>query len=1196
MRNEKKRQILGDWLWTWVLSAVTLIAGSVFIGWSIRDTDHRMRSEYLHQTSLVARAIKVDDVKTLTGTGKDLASPVYQELKEQLTVLRATVPKCRSLYLLGRRPDGVIFSFVDSESAGSKEESSTGLEHAKAQCFLSAFYSRSEWYFNSETELIMGPISNRWGVWTSSFVTLRDVKSGNPVAVLGMDVDARTWRHATIRGGVKPLVFTSLLLLVILCGHVLFVRKPRWMPESLRRRGVVIQVAAMGLVLTLAATWIARQYSRRSYDEAFTQAADVQFANLTEAFHSLGDVELEGLARFFMGSSAVTPAEFHLFSEYLVKNPAVQAWEWIPAVRPSEIEGLEAAMRAGGDTGFMVWQKDEKGNRVRASGREVYYPIVYVEPRAGNESAIGYDPGSVVALRHTLESAARSRLPRITPPIKLVQETESQKGLVVYRPVFSVGEPRLLRGYVAAVLRLGTFLENTIGVGQSRDHPSLSAVMTQCESGRAPQEMASTVPKDRRGGYSVMRYLTAFGRLYALQIFPEKAFNVRNARLSEWLMLFAGLVLTGVLTVLVWVVETRRQYLEANVKERTSLLRDSEENFRRLFQHNPLPMALSSLSDGKFLDVNEAFLATLGYTRNEVAGKSAAELGLFRESERQNQLVSQLKQQGSLDNVELKFGRKDGSTLTGLISGELVRHQNTECILTVLVDITERKKGEAERLRLATAIKQAAEAIVITDPKGVIQYINPAFEAITGYAGGEVVGKTPRLLKSGKHDEAFYRDLWDIITSGRTWNGRIVNKKKDGAFYTEEGSIAPVRDESGAIVNYVAVKRDITNELKLERQFVQAQKMDVVGRLAGGVAHDFNNMLGVILGYTEMALAQVDPALQLHADLREVRSSALRTADLTRQLLAFARRQTVLPRILDLNSAVDSALRMLRRMIGENITLEWRPKPEVWPVRIDPSQIDQILSNLCVNARDATTGNGRVTIQTDNVVLDQAYCANHDGAYPGDYVMMVFSDTGAGMTADVLSHIFEPFYSTKGVGEGTGLGLSTVYGIVKQNHGYISAESKPGFGATFKIYLPSQKGQASEAVPSEAAKVLKGRMETVLLVEDDPSVLAMTQQMLKTLGYQVLASSRSHDAIQKVRETKEAIHVMIVDVVMPDMNGPELARQIHLFRPDLKCLFMSSYPSNVVVNSGVEDGVNFIQKPFSITALASILRKILEHG
>ena len=661
-------------------------------------------------------------------------------------------------------------------------------------------------------------------------------------------------------------------------------------------------------------------------------------------------------------------------------------------------------------------------------------------------------------------------------------------------------------------------------------------------------------------------------------------------------MLFAGLVLTGVLTVLVWVVESRRQYLEANVRERTSLLRDSEENFRRLFQHNPLPMALSSLSEGRFLDVNEAFLATLGYTRDEVVGKNAGELGLFRESERRDRLVAQLKQQGSLDNVELKFGRKDGSTLTGLISGELVRHQNTECILTVLVDITERKKDEAERLRLATAIKQAAEAIVITDPKGVIQYTNPAFEAITGYADGEVVGKTPRLLKSGRHDEAFYSNLWDIITSGRTWNGRIVNKKKDGAFYTEEGSIAPVRDESGAIVNYVAVKRDITNELKLERQFVQAQKMDVVGRLAGGVAHDFNNMLGVILGYTEMALAQVDPAQQLHADLQEVRSSALRTADLTRQLLAFARRQTVLPRILDLNSAVDSALRMLRRMIGENITLEWRPKPELWPVRIDPSQIDQILSNLCVNARDAITGNGRVTIETDNVVLDQAYCANHDGAYPGEYVMMTFNDTGVGMTADVLSHIFEPFYSTKGVGEGTGLGLSTVYGIVKQNHGYISAESKPGCGATFKIYLPSQKGQASETGPSEAADTPKGRMETILLVEDDPPVLIMTQQMLKTLGYQVLASSRSHDAIQKVRETKEAIHVMIVDVVMPDMNGPELARQIHLFRPNLKCLFMSSYPSNVVVNSGVVDGVNFIQKPFSITALASILRKILEHG
>ena len=1176
-------------MWTLVLAAVTMIAGSVFFAWAVRDADHRMRSDYLHQTSQIARTIRLQDVKALTGTGQDLNSPVYLRLKEQLIALRATVPKCRFLYLLGRRPDGTTFFFADSEPAGSKDESPAGQEYPESQRYQSIF--------DHGTELTVGPIRNRCGSWMSLFVLLRDLKTGKSIAALGMDVDATEWRNASLRAGVMPLVFTALLLSVILVGHLLFInRKGRRMPRLGQRYGEAIQVAALGIVVTLSSVWVVHQHVRRSFYQEFSQLADLQFSNMTEAFRILGEVELEGLARFFMGSEEITPAEFRLYTEFLVRNPAIQAWEWIPAVKTSDVGGLEAMMRAGGDTGYMVWQKDEQGNRVRVSGREVYYPILYAEPRSGNELAMGYDPGAAPANRQALMSAAQSGLPRITPPLQLVQEVGKQKGAVVYWPIFSTSEPKLLRGYVAAALRLDTFLENTIGMDQSKDHPSTSAVMYQWGNGKDPQIMASTGAADHRAGYSVTRFHVAFGMLYAVQLFSEHEFESLHAKLSEWLVAFAGLLLTGVLTVLVGVLATRRHYLELNVQERTSLLSDSEENFRRLFQHNPLPMALSALSDGKLLDVNEAFLSTLGYARGEVIGNRAADLGLFRETGRREQLVEQLKQQGHLDHVELKFGRKDGTILTGLISGELVRYQDTECSLTVLVDITARKKDEVERLRLATAIEQAAEAIVITDPDGVIQYANPAFEVISGYTSQEVVGQTPRVLQSGKHDAAFYRDLWTTIRSGRTWNGRIINKKKDGTFYTEEGSISPVREESGAIVNFVAVKRDITNELKMERQFLQAQKMDVVGRLAGGVAHDFNNMLGVILGYTEMALAQVDPAQQLHADLQEVRSSALRTADLTRQLLAFARKQTVLPRIVDLNATVETAINMLRRMIGENIRLEWRPNPGLWPIRVDPSQIDQILSNLCVNARDAITGNGQITIETDNVVLDQAYCANHDGAYPGEYVMMTFIDTGVGMTADVLSHIFEPFYSTKGVGEGTGLGLSTVYGIVKQNHGYISAESKPGCGATFKIYLPRQSGKIPEVDRAGATPVQKGRMETVLLVEDDLAVLTMTQQMLQSLGYQVLASSRSHEAIQIVRETAGEIHLMIVDVVMPDMNGPDLARQIHLFRPTLKCLFMSSYPSNVVVNSGVGDGTNFIQKPFSITALASILRKILEHG
>ena len=369
-------------------------------------------------------------------------------------------------------------------------------------------------------------------------------------------------------------------------------------------------------------------------------------------------------------------------------------------------------------------------------------------------------------------------------------------------------------------------------------------------------------------------------------------------------------------------------------------------------------------------------------------------------------------------------------------------------------DITDRKRAEEERERLSVAIDQAAEIIMITDSDGLIQYVNPAFERVTGYRPEEVLGQNPRVLKSGQHDDGFYRDMWVTLQRGDAWRGRIVNKRKDGSLYTEETVISPVREASGRTVHYVAVKRDITEELKLEEQFLQAQKMESVGRLAGGVAHDFNNMLGVILGNVEMALEEVDPAGSLHGNLTEICAAAERSADLTRQLLAFARKQTIAPKVLDLNETVGKMVQMLRRLIGEDIDLLWRPGTEVPPIRVDPSQIDQILANLCVNARDAIEGVGRVTIKTGGASFDGTHCVDHPGFIPGDFTRLTVSDDGCGMDRKTLDRIFEPFFTTKSTGEGTGLGLATIYGIVQQNLGFINVRSEPGQGTTFEIYLP----------------------------------------------------------------------------------------------------------------------------------------------
>jgi two-component system, cell cycle sensor histidine kinase and response regulator CckA len=390
-------------------------------------------------------------------------------------------------------------------------------------------------------------------------------------------------------------------------------------------------------------------------------------------------------------------------------------------------------------------------------------------------------------------------------------------------------------------------------------------------------------------------------------------------------------------------------------------------------------------------------------------------------------------------------------------------------------------------------------------------------------------------------------------------------------------------------------RTDISERHALENQLRQAQKMESVGRLAGGVAHDFNNMLGVILGYAEMAMELVDPAAQLHAYLREIRGAAQRSADLTRQLLAFARKQAVSPRVLDLNETVSGMLAMLRRLIGEDIELLWRPWSELWPVKMDPTQVHQILANLSVNARDAIVGVGRLTIETRNAVLDEAYCTAHEGFTPGDYILLTVGDTGTGMDKETLEHLFEPFFTTKEVGKGTGLGLATVYGTVKQNLGFINVYSELRRGTTFEIYLPRAECSVT-AVAAITAKPAHGS-ETVLLAEDEQAILSLSRTILEQYGYTVLAARSPSEALTIAEKHGSRIDLLVTDMVMPGMNGKELKDRLSAFYPGIKVLFMSGYSPDVVAYQGLTDeGIEFLQKPFSVKSLAQKVREILHRS
>ena len=596
---------------------------------------------------------------------------------------------------------------------------------------------------------------------------------------------------------------------------------------------------------------------------------------------------------------------------------------------------------------------------------------------------------------------------------------------------------------------------------------------------------------------------------------------------------------------------------------------------------------------------NKGMRKTFGYSPDELLGESTAMLYADEDgyTEAGGQVFARDAQANAL-NYYKKYQHKSGKEFLGnTFAARLFDHDNNWIgNLGIMRDVTEERKNEAERDKLIAAVQQTDEAVVITDQNGKIEFVNSAFERITGFPKEEVIGENPRILKSGEHDEQFYSELWRTISSGRTFKGQIVNKRKDGSLYTEEGTISPVVSADGSITNYVGVKRDITDQLSLEQQLLQAQKMESIGRLTGGVAHDFNNLLSVIRGHSELAMSKLTKTDKLYEDLEAVIDAAERSATIIRQLLAFSRQQTIAPQQLELNDTIENMLNMLKRLIGEEIDLQWMPYSEPLQVKIDPSQLDQILANLCVNAKDAIKDHGKITIETLRVILDEEYCSSHAGFKPGEYAVLSVSDEGQGIQEKDLPRVFDPFFTTKEPGRGTGLGLSTVYGIVKQNAGFVNVYSEINQGTTIKIYLPySQMQDTAKKVEPQKSTLSKTGGETILLVEDDEAIRNMVAKMLNDLGYKVLEADSPIKAFELAHDNQAPLHLLLTDVVMPEMNGAELVDKLRQDFPELKCLYMSGYTVNVIANKGVlKENVHFLQKPFSRSLLARKIREALQ--
>jgi PAS domain S-box-containing protein len=641
-------------------------------------------------------------------------------------------------------------------------------------------------------------------------------------------------------------------------------------------------------------------------------------------------------------------------------------------------------------------------------------------------------------------------------------------------------------------------------------------------------------------------------------------------------------------------------------------LRESEQ---RLFQIiDFLPDATFAIDlDGKVIAWNRAIEEMTGVKAERMLGRGHHEYALPFYGIRRTVLIDLVFTSDEETKSKYHFIKKEGDILWAEgdvpVKGEEPRvlwgkarplhdsEGNIVGAIETLRDITERKLAEEERMRLATAIEQSAEGMFITDTNWIIQYTNPAFQRVAGYGKYEIIGQHTRILKSDRHDGAFYGKIRDTLVQGKVWSGRLTNKKKDGTFYEADVTASPVRDNSGLIINYVGIHRDITHEARLESKLRQAQKMEAIGTLAGGIAHDFNNILGAIIGFSEMALSKVDQGSPLRRNMEMVLDAGYRAADLVKQILTFSRQTEQERRPIRIGLTVKEALKLLRSSLPTTIEirqeLEFSPRKDM--VLADSTQIHQVLMNLCTNAAHAMRAKGGVlSVRVWDTVTDASLVSRHPDLREGPYVVLTVSDTGHGIDPAIMERIFDPYFTTKGIGEGTGIGLAVVQGIVRSYGGAITVYSEPGKGTTFNVYLP---GIQEETVPEAVAhEVLPTGSERILFVDDERSLTELGEEMLESLGYKVTAMTGSVEALEVFRAQPEAFDLVITDMTMPHLTGKDLAKELMAIREDIPIILCTGFSELINGKQCKDAGIReFIMKPYVTSNVANVIRKVLEQ-
>jgi len=623
-------------------------------------------------------------------------------------------------------------------------------------------------------------------------------------------------------------------------------------------------------------------------------------------------------------------------------------------------------------------------------------------------------------------------------------------------------------------------------------------------------------------------------------------------------------------------------------------LRKRETEYRKLFNNLPDVFYRTDL-DGKIVMASPAIVNLLGSKMEEIIGTNARDYYLY--PQKRDELLELLSEKESVDGFEFQLKRKNATVIWVSVNAHYCRDEahNIIGVEGIIRDVTERKKSEEAHMRLATAVEQAAELILITDTDGTIQYVNPSFERITGYTREELIGENSRILKSGKHDQAFYKDLWDTIHSGNVWRGRIVNKTKNGRLYQEEATITPIRDSAGNIINFVGVKRDVTRESMLEKQLQQAQKMEAIGTLAGGIAHDFNNILAAISGYSELARLDMKNNPRATNNLDKVLKASYRAKELVSQILTFSRRADYENKPVHISSIVKEALKLMRASLPTTIEIQQNIDQDIGNVLADPTQIHQVLMNICTNAGHAMRDMGGILQVTLNRPKgDPEFTLQFPGQDPESHLRLKISDTGHGMPPEVLERIFDPYFTTKEKGEGTGLGLAVVHGIVKNHNGHIAVSSKVGKGSTFCVYLPRIARRAKRWQKDTAQTIPRGN-EHILLVDDEKDIVQMEQQMLERLGYLITIRTDSEKALQDFQSQPNKFDLVITDMTMPKMTGDLLAQEIRKIDPAVPIILCTGFSTKISAETARSIGISeYMLKPLALDKLAKTVRDLLD--